>query len=435
MKLITSFLVLLVSISAMGQEAPDSPPDKIEEAVAPPVVDSDGFVEVPEPSEKAMSYYRSGIVLWLAGIAIGILVPAVILFTGISAKIRDWANARSKRRFVQIFWYFLGFSVLSSVIDIPFSFYRGYIHQHAYDLSNQTIGKWIQDTAITLGVSFLIMFGLLLILYKLLQRFENRWWLYFGLGSVPFIVAIILLKPVYFDPMINDFHPMTDKVLEQKILSLAEKSGIEGSRVFEVDKSDDTKAVNAYVTGFMNTKRIVLWDTIIDKLDEDELLFVMGHEMGHYAMGHLMKNLMFNCLFIIATLYLVHRTIGGIIRKYSDRIGFSELSDVASLPLILLMVGIFSFATSPIQMAWVRHHEHEADRFGLELTQDNRGGAMAFVKLQSSNLANPRPGALVKFFRSSHPPIGERIDFLNTYRPWETGDPLKYEHLFSEGTE
>jgi Zn-dependent protease with chaperone function len=421
-------LVLLASVCAVGQESLEATP-------AVEVAGAFEPVEVPEPSDKAMSYYRSGNVLWLVSMAIGILFPAVILFTGFSARIRDWADRVGKLKSLSFILYFLAFSLISACIDVPFGFYQGYIHQHAYDLSNQTVGKWAQDTVISMVVSFVMILGALSILYWLLRKFKERWWLYFGLGSVPFIVALILLKPVFFDPMINDFHPMTDKALEAKILALADQAGIEGSRVFEVDKSEDTKAVNAYVTGFMDTKRIVLWDTIIEKLDEDELLFVMGHEMGHYAMGHVIKNVLFNCVFIIGMLYLVHLTIGRIIKRYSSRIGFDDLSDIASLPLILLMVSVFSFAAMPIQTAWVRYHEHEADRFGLELTRENRAAATAFVELQSSNLANPRPGALYKLFRASHPPIGERVDFMNSYRPWESGKPLKYEYLFSEGSD
>ncbi|HIG41466.1 MAG: M48 family metallopeptidase [bacterium] len=396
-----------------------------------PIVTSP-IVEVPEPGEKAMRYYNSGIAWWLVSIAIGILLPAAILFSGLSARIRDWAYGLSARGPLRLFWYLLAFSVITSLVDIPFAFYMEYVRQHAYELSNQTLGKWLQDTLISNAVAFPIMFGLLLILYALLRKFKDRWWLYFGLGSLPFIVAIVVLKPVFFDPMINDFHRMTDQQLEEKILSLADEAGIEGSRVFEVDKSEDTKAVNAYVTGFFGTKRIVLWDTIIDKLEQDELLFVMGHEMGHYAMGHMVKTLLFTCGFTIAILYLVHLSIGKIIQANQQRIGFNDLTDIASLPLILLMVGVFSQLASPIQLAWSRYLEHEADRFGLELTRDNDAAARAFVKLQSSNLGNPRPGTIIKVLRFTHPPIGERIDFLNIYKPWESGDPLVYEYLLKK---
>jgi STE24 endopeptidase len=222
---------------------------------------------------------------------------------------------------------------------------------------------------------------------------------------------------------------MKNKALEAQILALAERAGIAGSRVFEVDKSVDTEAVNAYVTGFGQSKRIVLWDTIIAKLGRRELLYVMGHEMGHYVLGHIPRSIAFFSLLILATFYAAHRTAGSVLRRWRERIGFSELADVASLPLILLLAGLFSLLVTPLAMSYSRWQEHESDRFGLELTHDNHAAALAFVELQTENLGNPRPGWLYKLWRSSHPPIGERIDFCNSYRPWQTGEPQAYQQL------
>ncbi|HEV2667084.1 MAG TPA: M48 family metalloprotease [Blastocatellia bacterium] len=223
---------------------------------------------------------------------------------------------------------------------------------------------------------------------------------------------------------------MKNKELEAKIIQLAARAGIEGGRVYEVDKSRDTKTLNAYVTGFGATKRIVLWDTTIAKLDEDELLFVMGHEMGHYALGHVWKIIIFLSLLIIAALYAIHRTAGWLIGKFHGRFGFTELSDIASLPLIILLFSAFFLIVAPAALAFSRHNEHEADRFGLEITQNNRAAATAFVKLQQENLGVPRPHIIVKLWRASHPTLGERIDFSNEYRPWQRGEALRYGELF-----
>ena len=243
-------------------------------------------------------------------------------------------------------------------------------------------------------------------------------------------MLIIVVTPIFIEPLFNKFGPMKNKTLEQHILQLANRAGIEGGRVYEVDKSADTKALNAYVTGLGATKRIVLWDTTIARLDEPELLFVMGHEMGHYVLGHIWKFVsLFSCL-ILVTLYGIHRTAGWLIARYQSRLGFTELADVASLPLLLLLVSLGFFVASPLALAYGRHAEHEADRFGLEITRDNHSAALAFVKLQQDNLANPRPHWLLKVLRADHPPLGERIDFCNSYRPWEQGQPLEYEHLF-----
>jgi Zn-dependent protease with chaperone function len=265
----------------------------------------------------------------------------------------------------------------------------------------------------------------------LLKKSPRRWWLYTGILAVPFLFFVTLISPIWISPLFNEFGPMKDKALEAQILALAERAGIEGSRVYEVNKSVDTKAVNAYVTGFMDTKRIVLWDTIIAKLNEKELLFVMGHETGHYVLGHVVKLILFFSLLILISFYVIYRTAGGLIDRFKSRFGFDQLSDVASLPLIILLVNVFTLIITPIALTFTRYNEHQADRFGLEITQSNHAAAMAFVKLQQENLGNPRPGLLYKLWRASHPTLGERIDFCNTYRPWEKGEPLEYGEIFN----
>jgi len=422
--LIITFCFLLTPAASAQQSTatPDSQQASAQSSTAP--------VPVPEPSEKAVSYYRSGILLWIVNVVWGLLIPAVFLFTGFSARIRNWAKLIGRWRFLIIGVYFAIFLIINFVIDLPLSYYQDYARQHAYGLSNQTLGKWFSDEIIGLLIGIVVGFLFLWIPYLLLKKSPRRWWFYTGLLAIPFLILSILVQPVWLDPLFNKFGPMKNKELETKILALAERAGIEGSRVYEVAKSEDTKALNAYVTGFGATKRIVLWDTIIAKLDEDELLFVMGHEMGHYALGHVWKTILFFSLLIIITLYAIHRTAGWLINKFHHRFGFTELSDVASLPLIILLFSVYFLIIAPAALAFSRHNEHEADRFGLEITQNNRAAATAFVKLQQENLAVPRPNILVKLWQASHPTLGERIDFANEYRPWEKGEPLRYGHLF-----
>jgi STE24 endopeptidase len=237
----------------------------------------------------------------------------------------------------------------------------------------------------------------------------------------------MLVKPIWIDPLFNKFGPMHDKALERSILSLAERAGIEGSRVFEVDKSADTKAVNAYVTGVFNTKRIVLWDTMIAKLHEPELLVVMAHEMGHYVLGHVVRSILLSTIVALPGLFLVDWLGQKLIARFSDRLGFDRLSDVASMPLLLMLVEVSTLVLSPFALAYSRYQEHEADRFALDLTHANHSGAMAFVKLQEENLSNPRPELFYTLFRSTHPSIGDRIDFCNSYHPWRADGSLELE--------
>jgi STE24 endopeptidase len=428
---------LILSASAGAQQAtsPTPPPASSVQSNALPTSQSPTEpVPVPEPSEKALSYYRSGTILWIVGIIWGLLIPALFLFTGLSARIRSWAKRLGRKWFFVIGIYFAIFSVINFVLYLPLIYYEDFVREHAYGLSNQTLGKWLGDSLKGVLISMVIGFLILWVPYMLLRKSPRRWWLYTGLLMLPYLFLVNLVVPIWINPLFNKFGPMKDKVLEAKILQLAERAGIEGGRVYEVEKSADTKTLNAYVTGFANTKRIVFWDTTIAKLDDQELLFVMGHEAGHYVLGHVWKKLIFFSGVIIVTLYAIHRTARWLIERYKQRFGFDQLSDVASLPLIILLFGAYIFIATPIVRAYTRHNEYEADRFGLEISKNNHAAATALVKVQTENLGVSRPGLLFKLWRASHPPLGERIDFCNSYQPWKKSEPLRYEHMFKDAS-
>jgi STE24 endopeptidase len=383
-------------------------------------------VAVPEPSERAMRYYRSGNVLWFVEQAWSIAVLVLLLATGLSASLRNAARRIGRNWFFTIVVYFALFTIVTTIVDLPLSYYTEYVREHAYGLSNQTFGKWSGDTLKSLAVACIVGALVMWVPYLLLRKSPRRWWLYTAIALMPFIVLANLVAPIWIAPLFNKFEPMQDKALEQKILSLAGRAGIEGSRVYQVNKSVDTKTLNAYVAGLFGTKRIVLWDTTLKRMTDRELLFVMGHEMGHYVLHHVWQAIAFSVLILAASLYVAYRTADAVIARYGSRWGFTSLADVASLPLLLLLMSAFGLVVTPLELAFTRHLEHEADRFGLEITQTNHSAGTAFVKLQQDALANPRPGLLYKIFRESHPPLGERIDFANQYHPWTTGQPLEY---------
>jgi len=152
--------------------------------------------------------------------------------------------------------------------------------------------------------------------------------------------------------------------------------------------------------------------------------------MGHYVLGHVWQGIAFSVLLMLGSFYVAYRTAGAVIARFGGRFGFTNLADVASLPLLLLLFSGFGLAVTPIELAFSRHIEREADRFGLEITTAGHSAGTAFVKLQEDALANPRPGLLYKLWRGSHPPLGERIDFVNAYHPWNSGQPLEYGDKF-----
>ena len=397
-----------------------------------PLDDETAPVRVPEPTEQAMRYYRSGNVLWFVEQLWSVAVLVLLLATGFSAAMRNLARRIGRNWFFTIAVYFVLFTVVTTIIDLPLSYYTEFVRQHAYGLSNQTFGKWFGDTLKSLAVACIVGSLVMWVPYLLLRKSPQRWWLYTAMALVPFIILANLVAPIWIAPLFNKFEPMHDKALEAKILSLAGRAGIEGGRVYQVNKSVDTKTLNAYVAGLFSTKRIVLWDTTLARMTDRELMFVMGHEMGHYVLHHVWQAIAFSTMILGASLYVAYRSAGAVIARYGAGWGFTSLADVASLPLLLLLLAAFGLIVTPLELAFTRHVEHEADRFGLEITQTSHRAGTAFVKLQQDALANPRPGLLYTIFRESHPPLGERIEFVNEYHPWSTDQPLVYGGKFRQ---
>ena len=387
-------------------------------------------VVVPEPSALAIQYHRSGNVLWAVETGLGLIIPAALLFSGISARMRSLSRRVGRGWFLTVLLYAVLFTVLVAALTFPLSYYAGYVRQHLYGLSNQSFGAWAGDWIKGVALSGLGLAAVLWIPYLLLRRSPRRWWLYAGLASIPLTALLFVITPVWVDPLFNDYEPMKDTVLESRILALAQRAGIDGSRVYQVDKSSDTKMVNAYVTGVGATKRIVLWDTLLEKLEDEQILFVTAHEMGHFVLRHTLAVIIATAVLVTFSLYAVHRTAGGLIARFSQRFGFDDLSDVASFPLLLLLGNVASFLLAPLVLGFSRQQEQEADRFALEITRDNHAAASTFVVLQQENLAVSRPGRLYVLWRSSHPPLAERVGFANRYHPWESGQPLRYDHKF-----
>jgi len=270
-------------------------------------------------------------------------------------------------------------------------------------------------------VAMAIMFGFL---YFLINRFPRRWWLYFSIGAVPFIILTIIIVPVLVSPLFNDFKPLQNQELKTEILSLAGKAGIEGADVFEVDASRQSNKLNAYVTGLFNTKRIVLYDTIIKAMTRDEVLFVMAHEMGHYVMNHVWIMVAMISIMLFVSIWLTSRILPALIQKYNSRLKFENLTSYASLPFILFAITFILFFVQPVTNGISRQFEHASDKYGMEMTGFNsEAAAVAFEKLSAYNLSNPNPSPLVEFWFYNHPALKKRIEFVKEYGELNKAQP------------
>ena len=390
-----------------------------------------GEVAVPEPSALAVQYYRTGVPLWVAGTVLDLAIPALLLWTGWSGRMRTAARRLGRSRWYPTVALFgVLYVLVMGLLELPFGWYVGFVRQHQYGLSTQTASQFLGDGAKAVGVGCVVVVLTLWIPYLLLRRSPRRWWLWTGIATIPLATLALVVTPIWIDPLFDRFGPMRDQALEARIVALAQRAGIDGGRVYEVAKSEDTRQVNAYVTGLGAGKRIVLWDTLVDRLTPDEVVFVMGHEMGHYVLGHTAMVILGATLLVTGSMYAVHRVAGALLTRWGRRFGFERLDDPASLPLLILVAGVVSLAVTPVVLATSRYMEHEADRFGLEITRDNQAAARTFVKLQQENLGVPRTGLLDHLWRDSHPDVADRIEFANRYRPWATGGATRYGNRF-----
>lgn len=352
-----------------------------------------------------------------------VLVGLLVLFSGLSAQLRDVAHAMGRRRWVRVLVYLALYTVVVFVATFPVEWYGSFVLEHRFGLSDQSLASWLGDQgkAVMLSLFFLGVVPILWLAYTLIARSPRRWWLWLGLLALPLIVAGTLVEPLVIDPVFNKFTRLQNPQLEARILDLAARAGIPGRNVYQVDKSVQTKKYNAYVNGFGVSQRIVLWDTTLQGMKEDEILFVMGHEMGHYALRHIWTGIAFAWLLSLALLALAARVAGWAVSRFGERWGFTSLDDVASLPLLALVFSVASFVAQPAINGFSRSIETQADIYGLEITRDNDGAARAFLKLGSQNKSNPEPSWFVRFVLYSHPTPAERVTLAVSYHPWLEG--------------
>lgn len=389
-------------------------------------------VTVTMPSQEAFDFQKSKVTTWLIRLFLSFVVPAFFLFSRLSAKIRDWATCKAKRWILIIILYFIVYSIIETLIYLPLDMYTGFVRMHEYGLSNQTFSQWFTELIKSFIVNTAMAAIIVWVPFLIIKKSPKRWWLYLGLVSIPYIFFISYIQPIVIDPMFNQYKQIEDTELSTRIDALLSKTSIENCQVYQVDKSKETNLMNAYMTGVFNTKRIVLWDTTINYLTVDEVLGVVAHEMGHYLMGHVWKSIVFGGLGSIFLLYLVYRMSNWALKRSNGRFGFNKLSDVAAFPLIMLLINIMLFAVTPISNAYSRSIELEADRFELELTQNNFATGTGTVKLHQQSLTMPEPGLIYLLWTYDHPTYKSRVDFANEYRPWENGQPLKYQKYMKE---
>jgi Zn-dependent protease with chaperone function len=374
----------------------------------------------PPATPAALRYYREGnLIFGLARLA-EVALPLLFVASGAAVRLERAARRASRRwfRWLRSAEWLGSFALFAAaalalwtLALLPLAWWAGFARPHRYGLSTETLGAWLGDWGKSFLVELAVVLGVGWVPWRLIARRPRWWWAWTAVLALPFLFVTLYLAPLVVDPLFHDFAPMAPGPLRERVMTLAAAAGIPETRVLVADLSTETRTVNAYVTGFLDSHRVVLWDTLLARLAPDEVAAVVGHELGHYVLGHVWRTLLAIGALGFLALWLVARLGAALVAWRGERWGVAGPAALAALPLHLAALAVVSLLLSPVGLAVSRHHERQADRFALALTGDAAALSGAFVALQRHNLSNPRPGPVFRLLRASHPSLAERVEW------------------------
>ncbi len=373
------------------------------------------FPEVPLPKEQSKKYNLLHYVLYAVSIPWSLTGLVIIINSPINRKVVEVVRKHLKRPAIQTSVYVAIYTLWTTIWSMPIgltSYFieRSYgfaVHSPLLWLSDRFIGYLFELTAIPA-----VIFG-----YWLLKRSPKHWWAWLWAASIPWQLLSIVLWPVFVAPRYNTFIPLKNAELKQKLLVEANAAGLINPDVYQVDISRRTTKLNAYVSGIGPSRRIVIWDTMLKSMSDDEIMAIMGHELGHAVIGHLWWRLAAGILGAGIILFGLSKLLPYVFARFGKRFGYNGVLDLAGFPLVMLILFCVMIIQQPVECAISRYQEHQADEFGLKLTGKKIATATAFLKFVDKDFADTDPPTWIVFMTYSHPPIRERIQFAKDFLP------------------
>jgi STE24 endopeptidase len=392
------------------------------------------FTLPPDKLEKAIHLSRWYASLHFGSVAWTILILLALVHCGLGDRISRWASSVTSQPWLQGFLVGPVWLAMFLLISLPIEAIAHAVTLH-YGLSVQSWPGWFRDW--TLASLLLAIFGTLALTcaYALMRHARRRWWLWLWIITIPVEIAGIFAVPVFIDPLFNHFTPLekSDPKLVAQLERVVARGGIDipPSRMFLMDASSKLTGANAYVTGFGASKRIVVWDTTIKQVPADEILFIYGHEQGHYVLRHIVKGLLFSLALFFVFYWIAFRLLQWLIERRGDAWRIQSLDNWSSVGLVLLVMTLLSFIAEPIGNAFSRAIEHQADVYGQEVihglvANPQQIAVEDFQRLGELWLENPSPNQLVVWWTYTHPSTSERLRFAATYDPWIDGKEPRY---------
>jgi STE24 endopeptidase len=366
------------------------------------------LAQIPaDKTARSDAYFEGGYWMILWDFLYGVVVALLLLNLRWSARMRALAERVTRFKPVHTFVYWMQYLVLTTILVFPLTVYEDYFREHKYGLATQTFGPWMGDQMKGLGVNLLLGGLLAMLLFGVVRRLPRTWWIWGAFVTIVFLIFVVLISPVYIFPIFNKITRLDDPKIVEPILSMARANGIPAKDVFQIDASRQTTRMSANVSGFANTMRITLNDNLLRRGSPEEIQAVMGHEMGHYVMNHIYKGIVFFLIVTVLAFACLRWALDWTLQRWGEKWQIRGVGDTAVLPLVVLLVSIFSFVITPVMNTFVRTQEYEADMYGLNTSRQPDGAAQGAIHLGEYRKMNPGPIEEWIFF--DHPSGRNRI--------------------------
>jgi STE24 endopeptidase len=366
-----------------------------------------------EKRQRSDRYFEGGYWLLLWNFLVAVAVSIFLLESGISARLRDFAERIGTGSSwlpqfpLQIACYAIPYFLIVGTLGFPLDFYEHFVREHQYGLATQSFLPWFREQLIGFGLTIVAGTILLIALYAVFRRAPRTWWVWGTVVAVLFMTVVVVISPVFVEPLFNTYKPITNPEIRNPILAMARANQIPARQVFEVDASRQTTRVSANVAGFLGTTRIALNDNLLKQCTLPEIRAVMAHEMGHYVLNHGAKLLTYSAIFIVIGLALTRQMFDAAVRSWGVKWGVRGIADPAGLPLLVLILSTLLFIATPLLNTVVRVTEREADAFGINTAREPDGMAKVTLKLGAYRKLDPTP--IEEFIFFDHPSGRARI--------------------------
>jgi STE24 endopeptidase len=358
--------------------------------------------------ELAKRYARLMRRLSFAELAVVGILLLVLVFSGVSARMsyflsfpQPWASAL----------YFVILVVGLGIIMMPLTYYQGFILPRRYGLSNQKLGAWLADRAKASALGVLLGLGIVIVVYWLLDRFSDVWWLWAGILLFLLILLLTRLTPTLLLPIFFKLEPLNDEELRQRLMNLAKRAHAQIIGVFTMDLSSKGTTANAMLAGLGKTRSIILSDTLLQQYTSEEIEVILAHELGHHLHRDIPKLIAVQAAMVLLAFYLADL----VLKASLVPLDFQGIVDVAAFPLLFMSLAAFGLMVTPLINAYSRYIETSADEAALELTADPQAFITAMTKLTDQNLAVADPSNWVEFLFYDHPPYTKRVGLARRY--------------------